>query len=184
MKKQYSYEKLGKRTAIITFLIASLICLLFLFTGDTKYGFRGYFFFLGALVVNFSIMIFLLVKASNSENSKKIYRSITWMLLNIPLAIFYFMMGIYFIGTIRITIENNSGSDIENMSITGCENKNIDLIKNGETENVWINIPNDCSIQLHYQNAKGDAQYETIMSYVTSGMGRKIIHKVGKGENW
>lgn len=184
METQYSYGKIGKGTALITFLVATIICLLFIFTGDIKYGFLGYMFFLGAVVLNIGIMIFLLIKVHKVENSKKIYRSITWMLLNIPVAIFYFIVGIYFIGVMRINIENNTGSDITNISITGCENKKMDFIKNGETENVWINIPNDCSIHLHYDDAQGKPQSETIVSYAASGMGQKITHQVGKEGKW
>ena len=106
------------------------------------------------------------------------------MLLNIPVAILYFIVGVYFTGIMRIKIENNPGSDVTKISITGCENKNIDFIKNGETENVWINIPNDCSIQLHYQNVQGEPQSETMVNYASASMGQKLTHQVGKDGKW
>lgn len=180
MIKQNSYTSLGKRTALITFIIATSICLLFIFTGNMRFGFWGYLFFLGAFVVNLITLIFLLIKAKKSEHPIYIYRGISLMLLNIPVAVFYFAIGIYFTGIMRIRIENNTGSDIMDVTITGCEQKKIDFIKDGEFENVWINIPNDCGIQLYYQDAQGEPRSETMVGYASSGMGQKITHQIGK----
>ncbi len=66
MQNSKFYNLLGKRTALVTFVIASLICALYISTGDLFYGFIGYFFLLLALPVNCVVLIILLVKASKS----------------------------------------------------------------------------------------------------------------------
>src|SRR5690554_220510 len=145
IEKQSSfYSKLGRWTAFLTFTIASLIGLLYIFTGDSNYGFFGYFFFLSAFVINLIVLIFLLIKAPKSENPKKIYKGINWMLFNIPIAILYFGIGIYFIGIMRISIQNNTGKEISELVITGCETKEINALKNGDSKTVWISITGDC----------------------------------------
>lgn len=184
MKKPISYSKLAKYTALFTFIIASVICLTFVLTGNLKYGFIGYFFFLAALVFNFILLVFLLFMVKKVENSKAIYRGIKLMLLNIPIAFIYFGIGLYFIGIIRITLENNTGKDVKQLVFSGCEEKKIDFIKNGSSKTIWIDIPSDCSIHLFYKNESGEEHSESIMGYVTSGMGQKITHEIGTENKW
>lgn len=105
------------------------------------------------------------------------------MLLNIPVAIFYFGVGIYFADIMRITIENTSGNDIKNIEIDGCENQKLSLLKNGASKTVWIDITGDCSISMTYLDANETTQNETVIGYVTSGMGQKFTYHIGQGEN-
>ncbi|WP_107038594.1 hypothetical protein [Brumimicrobium mesophilum] len=176
------YERFGKLTAISTFSIATIICLSFIYKGDLTFGFYGFMFLLIAFLINILILVSLLIIASNAENSKQIYWSVKLMLANIPIAILYFGIGFYFVGIVRIKIENNTGSDISNISISGCEQKFFKLLENGDSEITWINIPNDCSIHLSYTNAYGELVNETIMGYVSSGMGQKFTYRIGEGE--
>lgn len=182
MKNTQPYARLGRLTALVTFAIATIICGLYYITGNLDYGFIGYFFFLIAFPVNIIIMIILLIKASKDEQPKRIYRGISLMLLNIPIAIFYFGIGIYFIGVMRITIENNTGKDIKNIKIVGCENEELKILKNGKSETFWIDISGDCSISMSYTDGNGKTQDETVVGYVTSGMGQKFTYHVGQGE--
>lgn len=182
MQKSNFYDRLGKCTALVTFATASLILACFLYTGDLHYGFIGYFFLLLALPVNSIILIILLIKASKSENPKKIKAGIGLLFLNIPVAILYFSIGIYFVEIMRITFENNTGKDIKNIKIKGCENNYLALLKNSETETIWIDINGDCSINISYVDATGITQNETVIGYVCSGMGQKYTYKIGEGE--
>lgn len=104
------------------------------------------------------------------------------MLLNIPVAIFCFGVGIYFTGVMRITIENKTEQDIYNIKIFGCENEELKGIENGGSKTVWIDINGDCSISMSYMDAKGTIQEETLVGYVTGGMGQKFTYHVGQGE--
>jgi hypothetical protein len=182
MKNTQPYARLGKYTALVTFVIATIICGLYYFTGDLSYGFGGYFFFLFAVPINIIILIVLIVKSTKAEQPRKIKQGIGLMFLNIPVAIFYFFVGIYFIGVMRITIENNSGKDIININIGGCENEEIQILKNGESETVWIDINGECPISMSYIDVNGETQNEMVIGYVTSGMGKKYTHHVGQGE--
>lgn len=182
MQNSKFYNLLGKRTALVTFVIATLICALYIYTGELYYEFFGYFFLLLALPINCVVLIILLVKASKSENPKKIKSGIGLLFLNIPVAIFYLGIGIYFVGIMRITFENNTGKDIKSIKIKGCENNYLAVLKNGETETIWIDINGDCSITLSYVDAKGIIQNETVIGYVCSGMGQNYTYEIGEGE--
>lgn len=183
MKNKQPYSSLGKHTALVTFSIATIICSLYVITGDFDYGFYGYFYFLFAVPINIIIFIFLLVISVKAKESRKINQGIGLMLLNIPVAIFYFFVGIYLTGIMRITFENNTGNDIQNIKIMGCENEEIQFLKNGDSETVWIDINGDCSISIAYQDAEGKSQDEIVNSYVTPGMGQKFTYQIGQGES-
>lgn len=182
MKNKKLFDSFGKITALVTFTIATMIFAFYLFTGNLDYGFFGYLFFLLAVPSNIIILIILLFQTSKSEFPKKNSQGIRFMFLNIPVAIFYFGIGIYFTGIMRITFKNNTGEDIKKIKIVGCENEELDILKNGETETIWIDINGDCSINISYTDAKGKIQNETVLGYVTSGMGQKYIYKIGQGE--
>jgi hypothetical protein len=55
-------------------------------------------------------------------------------------------------------------------------------LKNGESESVWIDINGDCSISLSYIDVNGKLEIETVIGYVCSGMGQKIVYSIGQGE--
>lgn len=182
MKLNTSYFDLGRVTALLTFLIASFIFACYYITSSLDYGFYGYFFFLLAVPVNLLILIILFAYASKAEQPKRIRRSMGLMLLNIPVAIVYFSMATYLTGVMRITIDNSSGKDITNIQINGCESKELNGLKNGESETVWIRITGDCSISMFYQVENGSTQLETLVGYVSNGMGQKFTYRIGQGE--
>ena len=180
MKNTQRYLRLGNLTTLITFATATIICGLYFFSGNLDYGFYGYFFFLFAFPVNLIILIILLVYAPKTREPKRVRKSAARMLLNVPVAILYFGIGIYFTTVMRITIENTTGQEIKNIKIFGCENKELKGLKNGESETVWIDINGDCSISMSYVDANGDTQNEIVVGYVTSGMGQKFTYHVGQ----
>jgi hypothetical protein len=173
MKGARLIHPLAKYTTIITFFIAFLICLAFVFTGDIDYGFIGLFYFFGAGIINLIIMIFLAVIGGKGS---------AYMLLNIPTAIVFFAIGIYFTSIMRVTFINDSGQDIRNIHISGCEKEHIEALKNGDSETVWIDIEHDCQIEMTYTTAKGKRKTDVVMGYVTNGMGQKYVHHIGKSE--
>ena len=182
MKKTSPFSFLGHVTALITFAIATVICGVYFFTGNLDFGFIGYFFFLLAVPINLIILMILVIKSSKVEDPERLKSGIRLMILNIPVAILYFGFGMYFIGVMRITIENNTGSDIKKIKIIGCEDSEFEMLKNGDSETVWIDINGDCSISMSYLDSKGEIQDETIVGYVTGGMGTKYTYRVGRGE--
>jgi hypothetical protein len=182
MNNAQVYARIGKITAFVTFALATVLFSLYYFTGHLNYGIYGYLFFLFALPINFILFIFLVIKSRKCDDSRKIHQSIGFMLLNFPVAILYFGIGIYFTGVMRMTIKNTTGNDIKNIKIIGCEKKELPVLKNGESESVWIDINGDCSISLSYIDVNGKLEIETVIGYVCSGMGQKIVYSIGQGE--
>ena len=181
--KTFPYAKIGKVTTWLTFGIATIIFLLYLQSGDLDFGFIGYFFFLFAVPANIILFIFLNLKAKNTADPTKVYNSAFFMLINIPVAIIYFLGVVHFTGIVRIRIENHTGSAIHNVHIQGCESEFLENLNDGKSKNIWISITGDCSIYMVYtDDAKGKKQRETIMGYVTNGMGQKITYEIGQGE--
>lgn len=75
-------------TAILTFVIATLLVGLYFFTGDLGYCFIGYFLF--AALANTLILIIILIKKAKVDRSERKNRGISHMLLNIPVGLLYF----------------------------------------------------------------------------------------------
>ncbi len=180
--KTLPYAKIGKVTTWLTFGIATIIFMLYLQSGDLDFGFLGYFFFLFAVPVNIVLFLFLNIRAERSDDPKKVYRSAFLMLINLPVAVLYFFVVLYFTEIVRIKVENNTGRAIHNVHILGCESRRLRDLNDGKSENIWVNITGDCSIYMVYTDADEKKQTETIMGYVTSGMGQKVTYEIGQGE--
>jgi hypothetical protein len=173
-----SFHPLAKYTTLFTFLIALLILLAFVFTGDMHYAYIGMYYFFGAAAINLFI-VFILVFIGDRGISGK---GIGLLFLNIPTAIGFFAVAIYLTGIVRVTFINDSGVTIRNIRITGCEKEHIEVLENGDSETVWIDIEHDCQIEVSYTTSKGKRKTDVVMSYVTNGMGQKYEHHIGKSE--
>lgn len=86
--------KFGITTAIISFMIGSLILLSYIIVKDLSIAVSGYFYLICASIINLIIVIFLLFKAYNKKEKRKIYfKTILIMLINIPIAFIYFLIA-------------------------------------------------------------------------------------------
>lgn len=96
--KSEIFVKLGIITTLLSFIAGTIILLLFLFTSKynmVEFGAQYLFF---AFIINFSVLLALLVKASIENNilkRKRLRKTIWIMLLNIPIAILYFFIVIF-----------------------------------------------------------------------------------------
>ena len=169
---------LAKYTTLFTFLIALLILLAFVFTGDVHYAYLGMYYFLGAVGINLIVVIILIFSGDRGISGK----GIGLLFLNIPTAIGFFAVAMYFTSIMRVTFVNDSGENIRNIHVTGCEKEFIDVLENGDSETVWIDIEHDCQIQVSYTTSKGKRKEEAVMGYVTNGMGHQYVHHIGKSE--
>lgn len=75
-------------------------------------------------------------------------------------------------------MNNVQGILFSDINITGCETEYIDKLEIGESETVWIDIPNDCSISIDYLT-NGKRNEEVVAGYVSNSMGQKMNHKIG-----
>ncbi|PHR47050.1 MAG: hypothetical protein COA32_09000 [Fluviicola sp.] len=167
-KKQIN--RIGYVCAALTFLIATFILI-----GDFL-GLKGDFErwgikFIGiAFVLNILVIIIMYVFASIYK-IKGYFRSINYMLGNIPVSILYLFLAIWLMGFFRITIINDTKHTISDIKLYGCESEFIDQLEPGDSEKVWINITGDCSIHIKYLDAKGNKKDDVVIGYLSSLMG-------------
>ncbi|TXF77667.1 hypothetical protein [Chryseobacterium sp.] len=174
--------ELGRQTALISFLLGTVIFGLYFLTSSFELLFVGYGFIALTGLINIGILISILLKAyKDKENRKKLLTTCGLMLMNIPVMVVYCWVAIILLDTMRITFTNSTQTTLTNINIIGCGGGQIDKLEIGESETVWVKITGDCSIDLKYLS-NGQQKEEGVAGYVTSSMGQKIKHNIG-GQN-
>jgi hypothetical protein len=174
--------KLGRQTALISFLLGTGIFGLYFLTSSFELLFIGYGFIALTGLINIGILISILLKANkDKDNRKKLLTACGLMLLNIPVLLLYCWVAIVLLDTMRITFANSTQTTLTNINIVGCGGGHIDKLEIGESETVWIDITGDCSINIDYLS-NGQRKEESVAGYVTSSMGQKMKHNIG-GQN-
>ncbi|MES2587528.1 MAG: hypothetical protein V4622_01030 [Bacteroidota bacterium] len=181
MTKQ-KLNNIGYLTAAMTFAIASIIMYAHFqgFKGD--YEAYGLLFIPIAFLVNLCVLIFIFVTA-NRRGIKGSFWSIYLMFLNIPVAFFYLWFAIYLMGYYRVTIINNTSSNITDIHLSGCDNKSVKELVAGEKETVWIEIKSDCSLSILYIDAGKNANQDVVEGYLCSGMGQHADYYISGKDN-
>lgn len=170
--------KLGRTTALISFLLGTVIFGLYYLTSAFELLFVGYGFIALIGLINIGILIAILIKArKDNENRRRLLRTCGLMILNIPVMITYCWVAIILLGTMRITFTNDTGTELTDINIIGCGGGQIDKLKVGESQTVWVSITGDCSIYIDYLS-DGQRNEEVVAGYVTSSMGQKVNHKI------
>lgn len=105
------------------------------------------------------------------------------MLLNIPYAIFCLWFAIFLTGYYRVTIINDTKSKIGNIELTGCDGKSIKSLDSGESETVWIELDNDCSLDIRFVDKNGITQQDNVAGYLCSGMGQPANYHISGRNN-
>lgn len=172
------YIKLGRLTALISFLLGTAIFGIYFLTSSFELLFVGYGFIALTGIVNIGVLIAILIRAYKCKESKKgLIRTSRIMLVNIPVMVLYCWVAIILLGTMRITFTNETGTTLTDINIVGCGGGHIDKLEVGESETVWVDITGDCSINIDY-HTNSDRKRETVAGYVTSSMGQRIKHKI------
>lgn len=172
------FIKLGQQTALISFLFGTFIFGLYYLTSSTNLLLVGYGFILLAVPVNMGLLIFLLVQwRKDINNRKKLFRTCSLILLNVPVMLCYCWVTIILLNTMRITITNSTQLTLTDINIEGCGNSKIGILEIGESTTVWIDINSDCSINFYYL-LNGHLKKEVVLEYVTPLMGRKIKYNI------
>ena len=172
------YINLGKITALVSFLIGTIIFGLYYFTSDSDLLFLGYGFI--ALVGIINIIILVLIRTQSKkdhDNQKKLLRTTRIMLANIPIMILYIWIALTLLGNMRITFTNGTGNTLTDINIVGCETEHIPKLMPNESKTIWVGITGDCFISINYLN-NGQREEETVAGYVTHGMGQKHKHLI------
>jgi len=172
------YIKLGRVTALVSFLIGTTIFGFYYLTSAFELLFLGYDFIALSVLINIGVLIAIMVKArKDTANRKRLLNTSGLMLLNIPIMIAYCWVAIILLGTMRITFSNDTQTILTDINIVGCGGGHIDKLEIGESETVWVNITGDCSILVDYLT-NGQRKSETVAGYVTSSMGQKVKCKI------
>jgi hypothetical protein len=173
------YIKLGRQTALISFLFGTGIFGIYYMTSSIELLLIEYAFIAFIGLINIGILISILVKANkDKDNKKNLLMTCGLMLLNIPIMLFYCWVVIILLNTMRITFTNSTKSTLTNINIYGCGGGQIDKLEVGESETVWIDITGDCSINIDYLS-NGQKKVENVVGYVTNSMGQKMKHNIG-----
>ena len=174
------YIKNGMLTALISFVLGTVIFVAYYFTSSEMFIWLGYLFVILAGLYNLIIISKIVILAiKDVSNRRKLLKTIGVMLLNVPVAAAYIMGSLFLLETMRITFTNPSQTVLTDIHITGCETAYIDKLKAAESKTVWIDITGDCTIDMDYLS--GDQRkVEMVVGYVTSLMGQKITHVIGK----
>ena len=173
------YIKIGKQTALVTSLIGTGIFCIYFQTDSFALLVWGYIFILLAGIINLGIFISILLKAYKDKNNRKhLLTTGGIMLLNIPLAMIYFLGVSFLLDTMRITFTNATQETLTDINITGCSTKHIDKLEPGHNKTVWVGISGDCTIAIDYLQNKARKE-ASVMGYVTVSMGQKIKYNIG-----
>jgi hypothetical protein len=172
--------RLGRLTAIISFLLGTFVFGLYYLTSSSELLLIGYAYIFVAGLVNSAVLVSILKQAKKDQtNRKKLLITSGIMLLNIPVMLFYCWMAIMLLDTMRITFTNPTQTEIADIKITGCATGYIDKLGAGARKKVWVDISGDCTITISYSLA-GEKKEEVVVGYVTNGMGQIIEHKISK----
>lgn len=176
--KSEKYINLGKGTALLSFLIGSLIFGIYFQTSNSDLLLTGFVFIILAGIVNLIILIAILVKSnSDPANRKRLYRISGLMLINLPIMFLFIWFSLVLTGNMRITFTNSTQNKLTDIKIVGCETEYISELKPNESKTVWVRITGDCSISIEYLES-GKLIKETVAGYVTGGMGQKMKHEI------
>lgn len=171
--------KLGRQTTLISFLLGTGIFGLYYLTSALELLLIGYGFIPLIVLINIGILISILVKANKDKNNKKkLLMTCGLLFFNVPIMLFYSWIVIILLNTMRITFTNSTQSTLTNINIVGCGGGQIEKLEVGESETIWIDITGDCSINIEYLS-NGQKKEESVVGYVTSSMGQKMMHNIG-----
>ncbi|MFV0417991.1 MAG: hypothetical protein ACK5KT_04545 [Dysgonomonas sp.] len=172
------YSIVAKLTALLTFLLGTVIFLLFYFLDASSFLFVGFLYIIFAVIINLIVLIYVIVKVKkDTSNKSSAYKSYAIMFLNIPAAFLYCSFSIIILNTMRITLNNTTDTNLTNIIIDGCEKKLIGGLDKGESKTIWISINNDCSVQIQYL-LNGKEMRASVIDYTTIMNGHKMTYDI------
>ncbi len=176
MQSHINLFRYSKYVFLVSFIIGTIIFLIFFFTSNTHLLIIGYIYLLITLVINLFFLVKLLLvvfKATNHKTKQSAIKLFVLLLLNFPVAIFYLVFTVHLLNTVRLTITNASNFNVESIKIDGIENIYIKQLKSKEETTLWLIIKRDCSIKMSYC-IKDDTVKKYVAGYVTNNQGGQI----------
>lgn len=178
--KTDKYTKVGFWSAILSFIIGTIMIGVFYFTLSVELAIYSYFILIAIALFNVIVLSILMSNVILEKVSFRKYRlTVGLMIANIPVAIGYFVLVVILINTLRITFVNSTEVRLDNIEIIGCEPKSIDILEPGDSKTVWINITGDSTLEIEYQ-LQGETKREIVYGYVTTSNGQIATYWIGK----
>jgi len=175
---QQKLHTISKTTAVISFILGSIIFLWYFLTSAELSLLIGFYFIVIAAIVN-SVLVLIHTWFLARDQEKFLHlRSFGLLLLNIPIAVIYIYFVLVLLNTVRLTLINETNQNITEIKISGCDEKSIDQLKNEERATLWISIPNDCAIIMTYKLESEEVE-EVIYYYTTNMNGQKVAYRIG-----
>lgn len=175
----YKLSKVGRLTALISFLAGTGIFVLYYLTDAYQFLFLGYGFIVLAGLVNIVIFVQLLRQLRKSNgNRKNMLLTCGLMLLNLPVLLTYCWVTTVLLNTMRITFMNETSTQLTDIKVFGCDTHYLEKLDPGESKKVWVKIAGDCTINIEF-SINGKRQSENVADYVTNNMGQRMTHKIG-----
>ena len=175
-----SLNKIGLSTAFLSWLIATILLIWSYFAGNASFALLlGLLFFWGALVVNSTIGVAVLV-ASCLKRSKGNICTLLAIFANIPIGIVYFFIVMSVIMAYRVVLINNTDYPITAGRIIDYVNDiQIDPYS---SKTFYINAQGKGALTMDY-NYKDNRYQDTLISYITNGGGGKVIYEFNENKN-
>lgn len=163
---------------MLSFCVGTGLMIVYYFDMSTITVLYSFYIVFAIVVLNIILLLFLFFKGIQGSITKdSLKRSAIILSANIPVAILYYFFVTFLLGILRITVVNQSGSDISNVRIIGCEDKKIDILENKDFKTVWLKIPNDCSVDVTFTKG-GKDHTQNVVGYATVMMGQKVIYEI------
>ena len=100
IKDDTGIVKTSRLVALLSFVLGSLILLLFYLTENTLFMLLGSVFLFGAVILNSILLIGLVLRYSESSGQKEVMFSILIILTNIPIAYCYYKIAMHIFSTV------------------------------------------------------------------------------------
>ena len=172
----------AKITALITFIGATIILLVFYLTNNTGFGFLGLMYSAIMIIINLVVSVRFLFQYHKLKIGRNaILKALGIMLLNITVLIVFSWVSIALSNVVRITFINSTTVALSDIQIAGCEEKVIQKLTPGQSKTVRISIPHDCGVWILY-SLNGLTKQEDVTGYVTNDGGYSMTFRIGTNQ--
>lgn len=177
-----THLQFSKRLSIGLFAIGTLLFIAYATTLSPIVGLIGFVY----TILAFSIGTFYFFVLGSKIGRQKLdletgKKSIQILTLNLPIALIYFVIVMILINTARITLVNGTGQDLSSIKISGCDTKEIESLKTGQSTTIRIYMPSDCSLEIRYELGR-ETRTETVAGYLTNLGGVIATYQIGSNE--
>ena len=175
-------NRIGYVAAIGTFLIATIILLGDFFGWKGDFAGAGFLFLAIAFIGNLAVLLTIVIIGEFKRRTGYL-KGIYAMLLNLPVAILYIIIGSYLQGFYRLELNNDTDSTISQIELYGCSNHALETLHPGEQKVLWVEINGDCSLSMTYHDSTNKKHKVAVSGYLTTGMGTRDTYRISGKDN-